>query len=152
MMLVTHALLPQMIARREGHIINMASVSAWIPAPTYTVYGSVKAGVRAFTSALRREVAKHNIKVSAIYPAPAKTEFSWGDTKKHRKPGWFKFIFIRPERVAQRVVELAENPRRSVTIPGWFTLIGFFDLVIPGVVDWFVKVLYTNRIKKLEEK
>ena len=152
LMLVTHALLPQMIARREGHIINMASISAWIPAPTYSVYGTTKAGVRAFTGALRREVAKHNIKVSAIYPAPSKTEFNWCNARKHRKPGWFKYLFVPPERVAQRVVELAENPRRSVTMPAWFALIGFFDLVIPGVVDWLVKVLYTNRIKKLEKK
>ena len=151
-MLVTHALLPQMIARRDGHIINMASISAWIPAPTYSIYSATKAGVRAFSGSLRRELAKYNIKVSVIYPAPSKTEFNWGNTKRHRKPGWFKYLFIPPSRVAQRVVELAEKPRRSATMPGWFALIGFFDLVFPGIVDWFVKILYTNRIKKLEKK
>jgi len=152
LILVTHALLPQMIAHRGGHIINMASISAWIPAPTYTVYASAKAGVRAFSNALRREVAKHNIKVSAIYPAPSKTEFSWSNTRKHRKPGWFKYLFIPPHKVAQRVVELAEKPRRSVTMPAWFAMVGFFDLVMPGIVDWFVKVLYTDRIKKVKKK
>jgi short-subunit dehydrogenase len=141
-----------MVAHREGHIINMASVAAWIPVPTYSVYGAAKAGVRAFSSALRREVAQHNIKVSVIYPAPSKTEFSWDGNKKHKKPGWFKFIFIPPHRVAQRVVELAEKPRRSVTMPSWFALIGFFDLVVPSIVDRFVKVLFTNRIKRLEKK
>ena len=150
LMLVTHAVLPHMIARRQGHIINMASVSAWLPAPTYSVYGATKAGVRAFSSALRREVAPHNIRVSAIYPAPSKTEFSYGDTRKHRKPKWFKSTFIPPEKVSERVIELAQRPRRSVTLPFWFAWLGFFDQLMPGVVDVLTKILFTNRIKRME--
>ena len=150
LMLVTRAVLPHMIAQGEGHIINMASVSAWIPAPTYTVYSATKAGVRAFSNALRREVRQHNIKVSALYPAPSKTEFNWSVSRNHRKPRWFKYIFIPSEIISQRVVDLAERPRRSVTIPFWFRLIGIFDQVFPGVMDWFVKMLYTKQIKRLE--
>lgn len=150
LMLVTKAVLPHMIARRQGHIINMASVAAWIPAPTYSVYAASKAGVRAFSSALRREVAQHNIRVSVIYPAPAKTEFNIGNTKKHRKPRWFKYTYIPANRVTECVVKLAKRPRRSITLPGWFALLGFFDLVTPGLLDWFTKTLYTKRIKKLE--
>jgi NADP-dependent 3-hydroxy acid dehydrogenase YdfG len=150
LMLVTRAVLPHMIAQGEGHIINMASVSAWIPAPTYSVYSATKAGVRAFSNALRREVKQHNIKVSALYPAPSITEFNWSVSRKHRKPRWFKHIFIPSEVISQRVVDLAERPRRSVTIPFWFRLIGLFDQVFPGIMDWFVKMLYTKQIKKLE--
>lgn len=150
LMLVTQAVLPHMISQGEGHIINMASVAAWIPSPTFSVYSATKAGVRAFSNALRREVMQHNIKVSAIYPAPAITEFGWNEIRLHRMPAWFKFIFIPAEKISQRVVDLAERPRRSVTIPFWFRLIGFFDLVVPGVVDWFVKMLYTDQIKKWE--
>lgn len=150
LMLVTKAVLPHMINRHQGHIINMASVAAWIPAPTYSIYAASKAGVRAFSNALRREVAQHNIHVSVIYPAPAKTEFNIGGTKKHRKPGWFKYTYIPAERVSKRVVALAKNPRCSVTLPAWFALLGFFDLVTPGLLDWFTKILYTKRIKKLE--
>lgn len=150
LMMVTQAVLPYMIERRQGHIINMASVSAWLPVPTYSVYSATKGGVRAFSSALRREVAQHNIRVSTIYPAPSKTEFSYGDTKKHRKPGWFKYTYIPPENVSERVVELAKRPRRSVTLPGWFALLAFFDLLTPGLVDWLTKTLYTKRIKRTE--
>jgi NADP-dependent 3-hydroxy acid dehydrogenase YdfG len=150
LMLVTRAVLPHMIAQRQGHIINMASVSAWIPAPTYSVYSATKAGVRAFSNALRREMIQHNIKVSTLYPAPSKTEFSWSVTRKHRKPAWFKYIFIPSDKISQQVVDLAERPRRSVTLPFWFRLIGFLDLAIPGIMDWLVKTLYTRQIKKLE--
>ena len=74
-MLVTHAVLPDMLERRSGHIINMASVAGLIASPLITTYSASKYGVRAFTDALRREIAPFGIKVSGIYPGPAVTEF-----------------------------------------------------------------------------
>ena len=74
-MLVTHAVLPHMLKRRTGHIINMSSVAGLIAAPLITTYSAGKFGVRAFTDALRREVSPFGIKVSGIYPGPATTEF-----------------------------------------------------------------------------
>jgi len=60
---VTRTVLPFMIRRRTGHIINMSSIAGWIGAPSYTVYAATKYGVRGFTNALRREVAPFGIKV-----------------------------------------------------------------------------------------
>jgi short-subunit dehydrogenase len=74
-MLVTRAVLPNMLERGEGHIINMSSVAGLISAPLLTTYSAGKYGVRAFTDALRREVAPFGIHVSGIYPGPATTEF-----------------------------------------------------------------------------
>ena len=67
-MLVTYAVLPGMLARRSGHIINMASVAGLIASPLITTYSASKYGVRAFTDALRREVSPFGVKVSGIYP------------------------------------------------------------------------------------
>jgi short-subunit dehydrogenase len=58
--------LPHMIARRSGHIINMASVAGLVATPTYSVYAASKFGVRGFSEALRREVKIYGIQVSAI--------------------------------------------------------------------------------------
>ena len=69
-MLVTRAVLPHMLKRGEGHIINMVSVAGLIAAPLITSYAASKFGVRAFTDALRREVSPFGIKVSGIYPGP----------------------------------------------------------------------------------
>ena len=60
-MLVTHAVLPGMLERRSGHIINMASVAGLIASPLITTYSASKYGVRAFTDALRREIAPFGI-------------------------------------------------------------------------------------------
>ncbi len=74
--LVTRAVLPHMLERGEGHIINMSSLAGWIAVPTYEIYASTKFGVRGFTDALRRELARTDIAVSGVYPAFARTEFS----------------------------------------------------------------------------
>ena len=87
MILVTRAVLPHMLARRTGHIINMSSIAGWVAAPSYTVYAATKFGVRGFTTALRREVAPFGIQVSGIYPGPSRTEFAWGGgTQRRSRP------------------------------------------------------------------
>jgi short-subunit dehydrogenase len=139
--LVTHAVLPGMLERREGHIINMASVAGLIAAPLLTTYAASKYGVRAFTDALRREVAPLGIVVSGIYPGPARTEFGTHLKRSAAREKARRFINIHlsSEFVAQRVVEVARRPRRSLVIPWWFRLITTFDTLFPVVVDW---VLY----------
>ena len=139
-MLVTHAVLPGMLERRSGHIINMASVAGLIASPLITTYSASKHGVRAFTDALRREVAPFGIKVSGIYPGPAETEFG-SHLDKHRTREKINSIVdlrMTSGYVAQRVVDVARRPRRSLVIPWWFRVITTFDTLFPVVVDWIL--------------
>lgn len=153
MILVTQAVLPHMMARRTGHIINMSSIAGWLAAPSYTVYAATKYGVRGFTTALRREVAPFGIQVSGIYPGPARTEFAWGGGAKRRsRPKWFDLFFIPSEDVSLRVLELARHPRRAVIIPWWFGLIAWGDNHFPGIADWIIQTAYTNNYHTLEKK
>jgi NADP-dependent 3-hydroxy acid dehydrogenase YdfG len=142
----TRVVLPHMLARRSGHIINMSSVAGLIAAPLYTVYAASKFGVRAFTDALRREVSPFGIHVSAIYPGPAVTEFGQhtGKTRARRSLRRFKGISMSSEYVARRVVGLAKRPRRMLVIPWWFRLIIGIDHIAPGLVDWFLKTNFTR--------
>jgi short-subunit dehydrogenase len=151
---VTRAVLPSMLARRTGTIINMSSVAGLIAAPMYSIYAATKYGVRGFTDALRREVAPFGIRVSGIYPGPAVTEFgqhpgSDSAVKENLKvPGW---IYMTSTYVARRTVGLAKHPRRSLIIPWWFPPIIAFDTLFPGLVDWFLKVVFVQRFHKLNE-
>ena len=61
--------------RRGGHIINMASASAWLPLPYFSVYAASKAFVRHFSLALHRELAACGIGVTAVSPFWMNTEF-----------------------------------------------------------------------------
>jgi hypothetical protein len=149
---VTRAVLPHMLERRSGHIINMSSIAGWLAAPSYTIYAATKYGLRGFTIALRREVAPFNIKVSGIYPGPARTEFGWSRRGKSRKrPKWFDIFFIPAEDVSHRVLELARHPRRAVFIPWWFGLIAWGDNHFPGIADWIIRVAYTKHYHTLEK-
>lgn len=150
---VTRAVLPHMLKRRSGHIINMSSVAGWLAAPSYTVYAATKYGVRGFTTALRREVAPFNIDVSGIYPGPARTEFGWSKgAKSRRRPKWFDIFFVPAEDVSLRVLQLARHPRRTVFIPWWFGLIAWGDNHFPGIADWIIRTAYTEHYHTLEKK
>ncbi len=150
---VTRAVLPSMLARRVGTIINMSSVAGLIAPPTYSIYSATKFGVRAFTDSLRREVAHLGIHVSGIYPGPARTQFSEhsGDTaiKRNLKtPDW---LYMTSEYVARRTVGLALHPRRMLVIPGYYWLAVWFDGMFPGLVDWLLQLGFVKRFHKLEE-
>ena len=139
-MLVTRAVLPHMLDRREGHIINMVSVAGLIAAPTITTYSAGKYGVRAFTDALRREVSPFGIKVSGIYPGPARTEFGekLEQTRSRETIRKIRYPHLTSEYVARRVVDVAKRPRRTFVIPWWFRIITTFDTLFPVVVDWIL--------------
>ncbi len=66
LMQVTREVLPHMLKRGEGHIINMGSVASFIATPLSASYSASKFGVRGFTDALRREVTPLGIKVSEV--------------------------------------------------------------------------------------
>jgi len=72
----THALLPGMIARNRGHIINLSSVAGTYPYPGGNVYGSTKAFVTQFSLNLRADLLGKNIRVTSIEPGMCETEFS----------------------------------------------------------------------------
>ncbi len=151
LMYVTRVVLPYMLKRGEGHIINMVSVAGLIATPLITSYSASKHGARAFTDALRREVAPLGIKVSGIYPGPAKTEFgqhvggneAYGSIKKSID------IHMTSEYVARRVVDVAKRPRRSLVIPWWFRIIVTFDMLFPVLVDW-ISYAFSKKNHKLD--
>jgi NADP-dependent 3-hydroxy acid dehydrogenase YdfG len=146
----TRAVLPHMLARGEGHIINMSSVAGLIAAPLYSVYSATKFGVRAFTDTLRREVAPFGIRVSGIYPGPAETEFilHTGTNSAKRSLNRLASFRMSSAYVARCVVGLAKHPRRSLVIPWWYNLVIGFDTLFPAVVDVLLKYVFVRRFHK----
>lgn len=148
---LTRLVLPHMLERRQGHIINMSSVAGWLAAPLYSIYAAGKFGVRGFTDALRREVAPFGIHVSGIYPGPAATEFGQhtGQHAAKAQFNWFKRFTMSSEYVARKVVEVAKRPRRTLIIPWWFRPLIALDWHLPGLVDWFIVTFFTRSAHRL---
>ncbi len=70
---VIKALLPDMIARRSGYIVNISSLAGVMGIFGYTAYGASKFAVRGFSESLRAEMKKYNIGVSIVYPPDTDT-------------------------------------------------------------------------------
>lgn len=77
LMYVTHAVLPGMVARRRGHVVNIGSTAATYPYPGGNVYGATKAFVRQFSLNLRADLLGTRVRVTDIDPGlVGGTEFS----------------------------------------------------------------------------
>jgi short-subunit dehydrogenase len=72
---LAHAVLPGMIERKSGAILNVASTAAFQPGPGMAVYFATKAFVLSFSEALHEEVKGKGVTVSCLCPGPTATEF-----------------------------------------------------------------------------
>jgi 3-hydroxy acid dehydrogenase / malonic semialdehyde reductase len=73
---VTRAVLPGMVARRKGHVINLGSVAGGYPYPGGNAYGGSKAFVHQFSLGLRSDLHGTGVRVTCVEPGLADTEFS----------------------------------------------------------------------------
>lgn len=118
--LLTRQLLPQMISRRRGAILNVSSSAGFLPIPGMTVYAASKAFVNSFTEALRAEGRGTGVSVTALCPGPVHTEF--GDVAK--RPGGEpetgpEFIYVSVEQTARDALAAVEADKPLI-IPGLF--------------------------------
>jgi 3-hydroxy acid dehydrogenase/malonic semialdehyde reductase len=72
---LTQRVLPGMLERGRGHVVNVASGASWVAFPPYTVYAATKWAVQGFTEGLRREVIGRGVTATSINPGPIATEF-----------------------------------------------------------------------------
>ena len=110
-----HAVLPEMIERKSGAILNVASTAAFQPGPGMATYFASKAFVLSFTEALHEEVSSKGIRVTALCPGPTRTEF--GEVAGFKSSGGFDKMSARSEDVVAMGLK-ALDQGRAVAIPG----------------------------------
>lgn len=76
LMQMTRAVLPGMVERNEGHVVNLGSIAGSWPYPGGNVYGATKAFVKNFSAGLRADLNGTRVRVTNIEPGLAETEFS----------------------------------------------------------------------------
>ena len=112
-MYCTRAVLPKMVARDSGHIINISSTAGRWPYPGGNTYGGTKAFVDQFSRNLRADLLGKNVRVSTIAPGMAKSEFSnvrfKGDDEKADQV-YRGAEPLRPEDIAEMVWWTANLP------------------------------------------
>ncbi|MFN8633825.1 MAG: SDR family oxidoreductase [Chloroflexota bacterium] len=119
--LCTRAVLPGMIARQAGRIVNIVAVAAFNTAPNMSAYGSSKAGLVCFTDDLAAEVREHGISVFAIRPGLVLTrmqeELMASPYLQRRRASQGQSL-VPPERAAEAVVYAASG--RADALSGRF--------------------------------
>ncbi|HTM85795.1 MAG TPA: SDR family oxidoreductase [Mycobacterium sp.] len=103
--------LPEMVKRRSGHIINIASLAGIVAVPGQALYAGTKFAVVGLSTALSDEFAPQGVNVSAVLPTFTNTELISGTTPSAaQKP-------VQPEDVAAAVVKVLDKPKTLVSVP-----------------------------------
>ena len=120
---LTHALVPGMIRRGGGAVVNVSSLASLLPIPDFAVYAATKAYVTSFSEALRIELRGHGIPVVAVCPGPVHTGFGEVARRDEHLPGMPArecFYVPKEQVVGESLVALERN--RARVYPGLGTL------------------------------
>jgi short-subunit dehydrogenase len=119
----TKALLDGMISRRQGQIVNIASVAGLFTITPNAVYGAAKSGIIAWSRALRVELDRYGIGVSIVCPGRVETPFFDHETFKRRKERRETSLTVSMPDVVEAVLDAISRNREMVVVPrywGWF--------------------------------
>ena len=117
---LTRALLPSMIARKHGAILNVSSSASFLPIPGFAVYAATKAYVTSFSEAIRAELRGTGVTVASLCPGPVHTEFSQGAERASgpREKSGPELTYVSVEDVVRVGLDAIERDRPLV-IPGF---------------------------------
>jgi short-subunit dehydrogenase len=137
-------LLPAMIARGNGVIVNVTSVAALTPAPLQAWYGASKAGLAAFSEALGGELRGTGVHVLTVYPGPVTTAMSEaGYAAFGGKKGAVALLPEgRPEELARRIRRAIARRQRRIVYPRFYVGARWFPWLGRALADAFVKSPY----------
>lgn len=132
-MMLARAVLPGMLARKSGQIVNIGSVVGAIGLPHFAAYAATKSGLRGFSEALRREVEGTGVHVTHIAPRAVKTEMNAGKVSElNARTGTAEDD---PEVVARRILQAIQAKEANVTIGFPEKFFAKVNALFPGLVD-----------------
>ena len=123
---LTRRLLPGMLARRRGGVLNVASVEGFMPVPYQATYAATNAFVLSFSRALAYETMSTGVRVSALAPGPVATGL-------HAKGGaeYSRYVQFLPVMSAEDLARIAYRQfmrGEKVIVAGWFNRLGVFAM------------------------
>lgn len=116
-MLLTHAVLPHMLAQGRGHIVNMASLAGKVPVPYSVPYSTSKAGMIAFTEGIRNEFKHRGVSASAVCPGFVADAGMYADWEiETGRSASLLTKPVTPQRVAANVVKAIQRDRPEMLV------------------------------------
>lgn len=134
------AVIPEMVRRKRGRVINVASMAGMIPIPGMVTYNASKFAVLGASMAARREFAPSGVTVSAILPSAVRTELASGAPLGSGMPT------VDPEDVARAILQTARSGAAQVSVPRWvapgWSLVGAF---VPERLEMLARRMVDDR-------
>jgi len=120
----THELLPSMIARHGGHIVNISSGAGKIGTLNMAAYCASKFALNGWSESLYHELEPLGVKVSLVCPGPVRTGFShdFNDIEPKSPPS----MFVGSSDVSMAVMQTIERNRFELVMPRWLALVCWF--------------------------
>ena len=148
----TRELLPTLLARREAHVLNVCSALGLVGMPKVAAYCTSKFGMVGFTEALRNELGRQGLGVTALCPGFVTTNlFTNAPLEKsateHKLPP--RIICTTPERVANAAVEAIYRNRRMVVMEPFARLMYATKRFAPWLLDF---IFHLGRRKRVARK
>lgn len=114
---LTLALLPQMLERGEGRIVNISSVAATLSSPGEAAYGATKAALAVFSEAMAVDLWETGVKVLVVYPGVVDTELF---TLPDNDPFTAEVQAITVDEAVQAILAGLKDDAVQVYVPAWF--------------------------------
>jgi short-subunit dehydrogenase len=115
--------LPAMVERGAGHVVNVASAAAKIGVPREAVYSASKHAVAGVSEAVRAELRGTGVELSLVMPGLVRTDLAVGTTRGS--------IVLTPEQVAVAIAGVLERPRFDVFVPRAYAGIALGSALLP---------------------
>lgn len=149
---LTYAILPKMLKKRDGIIINVSSAGAYLPTPNEATYTGTKAFLRAFSEALYFELVGTGVKIQAVCPGLTKTDMPLRlGVPEDQIVDHGPFKWITPEEVVDASLKYLKR-NKVICIPGQLTRLQvFMRSVLPNSLYYKYSYAYFKKFGWLEE-
>jgi len=147
----TKALLPQMVERKRGWMVFMASLAGRVGVPEESAYVASKFALVGLSEALSIELEDDGVHVLTVCPAIVRTEF-FDDEALARMPPVSRRNMLAPEVLVDAVIAALAQGKHQITVPGRFAMAYLVKAVAPGFMRRNVKRTTLDAMAKEEER
>jgi short-subunit dehydrogenase len=133
--------LPEMVRRRRGHVVNIASIAGMVAVPGQVVYAGTKFAVVGLSTAMADEFAPQGVEVTVILPTFTNTELIAGTKNTGaQKP-------VQPEDIAAAIVKALDKPKTHVSVPTPLRFVGAVTSMLgPRGRRWLSKQMGNDHV------
>ncbi|ODR27384.1 short-chain dehydrogenase [Mycolicibacterium porcinum] len=134
------AVIPSMVARGRGHVVNVASMAGMIPIPGMVSYNASKFAALGASLAARREYSGTGVSVSAVLPSAVRTELTSGVQLGNGLPT------VDPDDVARAILKTVRTRAARTSVPGWVAPgWALVDALVPEALQRAVRTRIDDR-------